>query len=180
MKTLRIVVLVMLVGILSSCFSMVHRSIERGDLEAVRAEIDGGEDIEALDYRDMTPLIMAAQFGEMDIVRYLVEQGADVNATMPEADGEQTPLRKAIERGDYEMVLYLVENGAEVNHKNSFGWTPLMSAVRRGYTDIMEYLLTQGADPAARTTSGQTPVRLASDAGYTDIVVRLTLILQEQ
>jgi ankyrin repeat protein len=169
-----------LVAVLSSCISMIHRSIERGDLPRIREEVDNGESLEATDYRDQTPLIMAAEYGEMEIVRYLVEQGANVNATTPVGDGEQTPLRKAIERGDYEMVRFLVQNGAEVNQENQFGWTPLMTAARTGNIEIMRYMLDEGADPTARTESGQTITRIASDAGYTDIVVWMTLLLEER
>ena len=57
-----------------------------------------------------TPLHKAVCGGHIDIVRLLVENGAEVNAR----DGnDETPLHKAAERGYIEVVRLLVENGAE-------------------------------------------------------------------
>ena len=97
---------------LTSCISMIHRSVDRDDLAGVRAEVEAGTPIESVDYRDKTPLQMAAEQGHLDIVRYLVEAGADVNAATSVARGEVTPLRYAIDNEDYQMVQYLIDHGA--------------------------------------------------------------------
>ncbi len=159
---------------------MIHRSVDRDDLLGVRAQVEAGESLEATDYRRRTPLQLAAEQGRMEIVRYLVEAGADVNATTPDRTGEVTPLRFAITNGDIEMVQYLIDNGADVNKANNQGWTPLMTAVRHGYVDIIDVLLEAGADLNARTAGGRTMTRIASDAGYTDVVLKLTLLMQDK
>ncbi|MFW5693983.1 MAG: ankyrin repeat domain-containing protein [Alkalispirochaeta sp.] len=174
--------LVLLLAILSltSCISMIHRSVDRDDLSGVRNEVEAGVPVESTDYRDKTPLLMAAEQGRMDIVRYLVEEAeADVNATTPESRGEITPLRYAITNEDYEMVRYLVRNGADVNQANRAGWTPIMTAARTGNREILGFLLDEGADLHARTEDGTTPVRVASNHGWTDIVVWMTMLLEE-
>ncbi|MEX2443299.1 MAG: ankyrin repeat domain-containing protein [Alkalispirochaeta sp.] len=173
--------LALLVAVLSltSCISMIHRSVDRNDLAAVREEVNAGVPVESTDYRDKTPLLMAAEQGRMEIVRYLVEEaGADVNATTPDSRGEITPLRYAIENEDYEMVRFLVQNGADVNKANRAGWTPIMTAARTGNREILQYLLQEGADLRARTADGTTPVRVASNNGWTDIVVWMTMLLE--
>lgn len=164
----------------TSCISMIHRSVDRNDVAGVRAEVTAGIPVEATDYRDKTPLLMAAEQGHMEIVRYLVEEAdADVNATTPESRGEITPLRYAISNEDYEMVRLLVRNGAEVNQANTSGWTPIMTAARVGNRAILQYLLEEGADLRARTDDGTTPVRVASNHGWTDIVVWMTMRLEQ-
>ena len=164
---------------LVSCISMIHRSVDRDDLQGVRKEVEAGTSLEATDYRNRTPLQLAAEQGRMEIVRYLVEAGAEVDATTDVRTGEVTPLRYAITNNDIEMVLYLIEHGADVNHTNERGWTPLMTAARHGHSDIIDILLAEGADIYARTASGRTITRIASDAGYTDVVLKLTLLMQE-
>lgn len=158
---------------------MIHRSVDRDDLDGVRAQVEAGESLEATDYRRRTPLQLAAQQGRMEIVRYLVEAGADVDATTNTQTGEVTPLRYAITNGDLEMVEYLITNGADVNKANEQGWTPLMTAARHGEVDIIDTLLAHGANLRARTASGRTVTRIASDAGYTDVVMKLTLLMEK-
>lgn len=179
MKPLRIVAAITLfiVGIsLTSCISMIHRSVDRGDLQGVRTEVAQGESLEAMDYRDKTPLQLAAEQGHLEIVEYLVEAGAEIDATTSEKTGEVTPLRYAIGNEDYLMTKYLIENGADVNRENSHGWTPIMTAARVGNREIIELLLDSGATLEVRTEDGKTPLRIASEYGWTDIVVWLTLL----
>jgi ankyrin repeat protein len=158
---------------------MIHRSVDRDDLPGVRTQVEAGVSLEATDYRKRTPLQLAADQERMEIVRYLVLRGAEIDAPTPEKTGEVTPLRYAISNGDIEMVLFLIEHGADVNKANNQGWTPLMTAVTNGYSDIVDILIAEGADINARTARGRTMTRIASDAGYTDLVLKLTLLMQE-
>jgi ankyrin repeat protein len=179
MKIISRLVLVASLLAFTSCISMIHRSVDRNDLAGVREEVDAEVPVESTDYRDKTPLLMAAEQGRMEIVRYLVEEaGADVNATTPESRGEITPLRYAISNEDYEMVRYLVRNGADVNKANTAGWTPIMTAARVGNREIIELLLEEGAELEVRTEDGTTPIRIASNNGWTDIVVWMTMLLE--
>lgn len=165
---------------LSSCISMIHRSIDRNDLDGVRAEVAAGVPLESVDYRDKTPLLLAAEQGRMEIVEYLVEAGADVNATTPPESGAVTALRYAIDNEDYLMAKYLIDHGADVNLANAGGWTPIMTAARIGNREIIQLLLDNGARLDVRTEDGLTPVRIASNNGWTDIVVWMTLLLEEE
>ncbi|MDA3950690.1 MAG: ankyrin repeat domain-containing protein [Spirochaeta sp.] len=165
---------------LTSCISMIHRSVDRGDLSGVREEVSDGVSVEATDFRNKTPLQLAAEQGHMDIVEYLVEQAdADINATTSEATGAVTPLRYAISNEDYLMVRYLLEHGADPSLPNSAGWRPIMTAARVGNREIIELLMEYGAEVNVRTEDGLTPIRIASNNGWTDIVVWLTLMIED-
>ena len=72
-----------------------------------------------------TTLRDAIRQGSMEIVKDLVEHGADVNAT--DADGE-TPMDYAICWCKTEIAQYLVDHGADVNHKDQKGRPLLMRA----------------------------------------------------
>jgi ankyrin repeat protein len=56
------------------------KAIRDGDLKAVRAQLDGGADVNARDADDNTPLLLAAGYAGPDCVELLLKKGADVNA----------------------------------------------------------------------------------------------------
>ena len=59
------------------------------------------------------------------MVRFLVENGADVNAR---DEDDQTALHEAAHKGHIDVVRFLVENGADVNARNKYDQTPLHRA----------------------------------------------------
>lgn len=81
----------------------------------------------------------------LEIVEWLVERGADVNA----ANTYGTPLFKHAAFGNYDICRFLIEHGADVNVTAHAGHTPLFSAVslRKCNCDIVRLLLEHGADP---------------------------------
>jgi uncharacterized protein len=116
----------------------------------------------------MTALLFAAREGQMDAVRALVEQGADVNNA---GEGEKmTPLVMAIVNGRFDIAKYLLEKNADPNLGNIEGLTPLYATIdmqwapyawrpqpiasqeRTSYLDLMKMLLEHGANPNSRLT----------------------------
>ena len=78
----------------------------------------------------------------MEIVKYLVENGADVNEKGFE---NETALMYASENGHLEMVKYLVEYGADVNANNQSNKTAFVLASEKGHLEIVKYLIKNGA-----------------------------------
>ena len=115
-----------------------------------------------------TPLLFAAQQGDMDSARILLEAGADVSEATPE-DGSALVVASA--SGHEELALFLLKQGADPNAADGYGITAMhyslneglraISGVRRKPTDrfgwvrpnmpeLMKALLAKGADPNAR------------------------------
>ena len=67
-------------------------------------------------------LFIASTYGYFEIAKYLIDNGADVNASN---NFSSTPLHQASVSGDFEIVKYLVENDADVNAPDNDGETPL-------------------------------------------------------
>ena len=134
---------------------------------------EGGEDKEAASMPSIgsEALYTAIEKGDHEMVRLLVEAGADVNAA--EGFGGNTPLHEAVEQGDAEIVKILVAAGADVNAEGYFDRTPLSLAAEEGATEIMQILLGSGPD-ADTPASGEdkeaasTP-SIGSEALYTAI-----------
>ena len=98
--------------------------------------------------------------GHFEIVKYLVEKGADKEAKVSWRN--QTPLHLAAEDGHFKIVKYLVENQADKESKDYWNQTPLHLATRNGHFEIVKYLVEKGANIQAKTVYGKTPLDLAN------------------
>jgi ankyrin repeat protein len=103
---------------------------DRGDLETVRKILDSGvKPDEIKDKYGQTALMRAAARGHVEIMRLLIDRGADVNA---QSDGNQTALLNAADMGQFDAVKLLLEKGADVKHVDFTGGTALYHAVEFG------------------------------------------------
>ena len=86
------------------------------------------------DYSYRTALVYASGNGHLDIVKYLVSKGADINII-----GDKygiTPLSNAAKNGHLEVVKYLLENKADVKNDRH----ALSDALKNGHYEIAELL----------------------------------------
>ncbi|XP_014679106.1 PREDICTED: putative ankyrin repeat protein RF_0381 [Priapulus caudatus] len=116
----------------------------------------------------MNSLYMAACSGQLDIVRLLLEAGANANA----ADSYGvTSLHIAACPGRLDIMRLLLEAGADPNvAETKSGDTPLMWAVTEGEEAVVRMLLSHGADANAADSYGQTSLYHAACFGRLDIV----------
>jgi ankyrin repeat protein len=96
-------------------------------------------------------LTLAAQHGQTDVVRLLLDAGEDPNRFNPEGfHAGSTPLHQAAYGGHAEVVRLLTERGARLDIRDEdFDGTPLGWAIHAGQTAVAEYLRAQ----ATRTDS---------------------------
>ncbi|MBI5205625.1 MAG: ankyrin repeat domain-containing protein [Nitrospirae bacterium] len=118
-----------------------------------------------------TDLIDAARRGDINAVKELLNEGADVN-TKDRAD--RTALNYAASGGYAEMAKALIEKGANVNTKDSNGDTALMKAAFKGqfkgHREIVKTLIANGADVNAKANNGWTALTAAAEKGSTEVV----------
>ena len=106
------------------------------------------------------PLVRATERGWKDVVKYLLEEGADVNERLKQ-DG-QTALLWAAFVGHYDIAKLLIARGANINVlEDMFGFTPMHAASVEGHTNVVKLLLDAGADVNARNYFGRTPLYFA-------------------
>jgi ankyrin repeat protein len=110
-------------------------------------------------------LAAAAWWGKTEMVKYLVEQGADLNLLLQTGD-YGSALAAAAGRGDTETVKYLVEQGADMNLPLQFGLygSTLAAAAGRGDTETVKYLVEQGVDVNLLLQTGHYGSALAAAA----------------
>ena len=107
---------------------------------------------------DDTLLHVAARNNKKDIVKFLIDEGADIEARS--ANG-LTPLHEASLYDSFVAMKVLVDSGANIEAKNADGCTPLHTM---NYMDIktFKYLLECGADKEARSNSNETALHMAA------------------
>lgn len=93
---------------------------------------------------DGTPLNHAVNYERNEIVEYLMERGANVNALY---EGDYTPLMSAVQRNNIEIVKLFLKNGADVNLKDKYGKVALYIAVFNNNLEIIKLLVEAKADP---------------------------------
>jgi ankyrin repeat protein len=141
-------------------------------LDVTKVFLKKGADVKAANKDGNTPLHWAVRYGQLDVVKYLVEEkGADVNAA--NKDGN-TPLHWAVRYGKWDIVKYLVEEkGADVNAANNDGNTPLHWAAEKGKLDVVKLLIEHGADLLTRNNHDTVLHRAVS--GNSEQVIRIIL-----
>ena len=114
-----------------------------------------------------TFLVEAAKGGHLEIVKYLLEKGGNIN---DKDDKCRTALIYASMSVDLETVKYLIEKGADVNAKDNNGSTALMDASSGGCLEIIKYLIENGADINDKDNDGSTALIYASRKGHLETV----------
>jgi hypothetical protein len=150
--------------------------------EAVRAgQVNVNQRIAVPGYLEGAPLIViAARYGSLRTVRYLISAGANVNARAPTGE---TALMLAsyfsdeASRGSHEQVVRaLVEAGASLENEPHH-YTPLAYAAYQGHDRILRYLLERGARVDGDADSGviyvNTPLMMAAIQGHMDTAMWL-------
>ena len=164
----------------------LHAAIHSDHPDIALLLLERGANQEIWSSWEQTALYMASSRGHADVVRWLIDRGADLNAECDDWDADfnevwLTPLRAAI-RGDHsDIALLLLERGADSETLRSVDQTALCMASSRGHADVMRSLIDRGADLNAKSRDrGEdglevewTPLHAASYKGHRDTVILL-------
>ncbi len=133
-----------------------------GCKEAVDILLDHGAEINASTSSGRTALSLAVEDKQTDIVRLLLDRGADPNVGIDTA-----PLYYA---ADTETCSLLLAHRASINGPDHAKKAPLHSAAEVGHLDVVKVLLRAGANVLAVDSGGLTPVIRAAQNGQWDCV----------
>ena len=118
-----------------------------------------------------TALRWAAEHGQSEWIKPLLDNGADVNWTV--GGYGHTALHAAAVNGHVDCLTTLIEHGADVNAGAGVRRTPLHFAARRGHTECVTALLRHGADVNSRDRYGRTPLHWAAMRGRVECFKKL-------
>ena len=186
------------------------KAAKDGDLEQIEFLIDSGENPNSVSqsvnaFSDQpgklgdSALRFAVAEGHVDIVRALLDGGADVNkankdgatplsASVDDSSGEIamillnaganphatnkegiTALMFAAGRKNHEVAKALLDAGANPNAKEKDGWTALLFAAYRDNFEVAKMLLNAGANPNATDIEGWTALNIAANNGQSQV-----------
>lgn len=148
------------------------QAILSGNANNVEIFLRRGADANLRLYYNSPLLILSAGEGQEEIVRLLLDAGADINAVSSLT--EATALAFAAIKGLPSVVRLLLERGAAVDAPSGSGATPLTHAASEGQTECVRLLLTHHADVNAATNRGMTALMFAAHRGNEE-AVRLLL-----
>lgn len=137
-------------------------------VEAVDSLLAAGVAPNSRDEEGTPALIIAVNGGELEVVKKLVEAGADVNARR-EAYFKSTALMEAGVRNDPQMVECLLDHGADLALQDTLGDTPLNWASYYGHQDLVALYLERGADWSVASKQG-TAIDIALHRGHRGLV----------
>ncbi len=148
----------------------IRKAIMAGDLEAVRQLIEA--DKSRLEM--MTPfgtwLHVAASRGQLEIVKYLLLAGIDLNRRG--GVFEAAPIKEAASDGHIKVVRCLLDAGAELDVSEPER-NPLFGAIYGGHLEIVKVLIEQGIDTkvayTGNTMQNMDAVAFAKERGQTEI-----------
>src|SRR5579862_5775881 len=171
-----------------------------GSIDAARALLEGGADVNQTTRYGWSPLLAATQNSNYKMATFLIEHGANVNLANK---GGWTPLYLAvdnrnIEGGDYPVrtadmdslayITYLLDKAADVNWRitestetrtvftnqwlNEDGATAFLRAAQSGDLELLKLLIARGADPKINTKLGVTPLAAAAGIGWVEGVTQ--------
>ena len=163
--------------------SLLVTAVRNGDLDSVKillkykADVEVREKYQRDNWSSITraSLFWAADFGYIDILRCLIENGVDINSFS--ADNYNcTPLMKAVENGDKDVVTFLIDHGANVAIKDKCGYTALHRACIIYHDcspEVLSCLIENGADVNLSTDKNRTPLMTACEYGHVNTVTFL-------
>lgn len=164
--------------------TLMHSAVSSHKADLVEELLRRKVKVEGRNTYNYRPLHWAAQQGDLDIVKLLVEQGGakvnvkgNLNFIIRET---KTPLYLAIDEGHADVARYLVDHGADLNALNDqSNRTAAHAAAGQGDGALLRYLLERGASPngvsrdpeSARGDFSAFPLANAANAEVVDVLV---------
>ncbi|XP_076275512.1 histone-lysine N-methyltransferase G9a isoform X2 [Rhynchophorus ferrugineus] len=146
--------------------TVLHLAAKCGNLEACRSIVSASFSIpNYVNYQDdggWTPLVWACEHGHIDIVKYLISKGADIDLRDVEYN---VALHWAAFGGHSDIVELLLRNNCNINILNVHGDTPLHICAREEKYDTVVTLLSRNANVFIINRNNETPLDCVSNEG---------------
>jgi len=168
-NNLSILTLVTMLVLQQQCIkNTIHMAAKDGILKHVKKFVKEGIDINLKDDNGRTPLHHASYYAKLDVVQYLLSNGANIQAIDNEgisplhlvADCWHFSENQLRETTCINMTKLLLSHKAKTNYRSKFSWLPLHVAIFRGNTKLIP-LLAKGVNIKLRTDRNMTLLHLA-------------------
>jgi ankyrin repeat protein len=143
-------------------------AISNKNVAGVEDAIKRGVKVSVLDQENFSPLLRAAQAGDVAILEILLREGADLNAVHNRTGN--SALYEAALKNQFEAVVWLLEKKVIANFCNLSEESALHACARSGSIAIAKQLQSKGVSLSHGNQDDQTPLMLAIIAGKEEFV----------
>jgi uncharacterized protein len=155
--------------------SGLYIALTEPSLKAAKTLIEWPKtDVNLLNARGESALMLAALKGNQDVADKLIKKGADVNKT------GWAPLHYAASGGQTAIISLLLESSAYIDAESPNGTTPLMMAAKYGTSAAVQLLLQEGADPKLKNQQGLTALDFAQHGSRPDAVEAIATAIRSK
>lgn len=156
----------------------LHKAVYEQNISKVTQIIKSQKiGIDSKSKAELSPLHMAVKQRDLEIVKFLVESGADVNIQ----DGSGfSPLYYAVVQNLFDISKYLLKHEANPNLQNNIGNAPLHQIAFKGKFELMDLLLENGANPNLTNNNGLKPLHFAQKNGGAGIIAAFKSITKDE
>lgn len=126
-----------MLGIFRNKEEKLSHAIKRNYIKKAQKQLGNGVDPNNTFVDNFPSIIYAAMHSMSEIIKLLIEHGADVNCK----EKNNTALIYSAVNGSYEIAKLLIENGASVKSKNNKGYSAILEAGRNDNLNILQLLL---------------------------------------
>lgn len=170
----------------AGCTNTLNRAIYREKPEKIDEFLNAGANVNQADDNGGTPLIYAAQFGDLALMKKLVARGAKIDSIDRRGNSALSFLASG-ETYKNDAVAYLLSLHARVDVVNNEGHAPLHLAAMRPckpadaaqQVELLRLLVEAGSDPNSKPT-GELPLHLAAFAGQPDAALDYLLTVTKE
>ena len=145
--------------------TLLHAAVDQSRFDIVQYLVEtAGANIETRDNNGQTPLFYAVLLADKRTTTYLIQKGANVNAS------DNNQCRPIHLTSNIEVLKLLIENKADINAKDSSGQTALIIAAKFGNLPVAVLLVENGADIDAKDNSSKTALMYAKEGNRKSII----------
>ena len=150
--------------------NLLHAAAEGGNISIVKSMLSRGIDIDSKDDESssVTPLIIAVKENHVEVMKYLLQKGADISLTT--GSYERNALHIASQYGSVAAIEMLLSYDLRPDSRDREGNTPLFCAAGCGQIEAVNCLLKHGADPFLRGEHGWSLLHFAAQSGNVIII----------
>ena len=149
--------------------NLLHAAAEGGNISIVKSMLSRSIDIDSKDDElSFTPLIIAVKENHVEVMKYLLQKGADISLTTGSKKGNA--LHIASQYGSVAAIEMLLCYYLRPDSRDREGNTPLVYAAGCGQIEAVNCLLKHGADPFLRGEHGWSLLHFAAQSGNVIII----------
>ena len=154
----------------------LHAAAIGGHVDVIELLLTNGADINAESETGATPLVLAAENGQLEALRFILQHKDKTVNIEAKGAGGGTALHVAARKGHLNIIELLLTNGADINAVSETGATPLVLSAQSGKLEALLFVLQHKdkiTDIDAKGAGGGTALHVAAQEGYSEIIESL-------